>query len=121
MSRIRIVIILLAVSFCACSKKKDAAPSADIIIIGLTATVNPVKAFDTTVISMEAIGDSLQYNWKANHGKLKGSGKLIKYSACESCIGLNTITCTVSNNTGEVSDTIMIRVYSYWPKAFIRQ
>ena len=121
MGMIRIVIILFAVSFWACSKKKDAVPSADIKIISLTASVNPVKAFDTTVIVMEAVGDSLRYSWKANHGKLKGSGKVIKYSACESCIGLNTITCTVSNYTGEVSDTVMIRVYSYWPKAFIRK
>ena len=121
MSRISLLILLIALSLWACSKKKDATPSADIKIINLTATVNPVKAFDTTVITMEAVGDSLQYSWKANHGKLKGSGKVIKYSACESCIGLNTITCTVSNYTGEVSDTVMIRVYSYWPKAFIRQ
>lgn len=115
MNKIFVIFIVLSVSVIACSKKKDTMPSADIKILSLTATVNPVKAFDTTVITMEAIGDSLQYSWKANHGKLKGSGKEIKYSACESCIGLNTITCTVFNYTGEVSDTVMIRVYSYWP------
>ncbi|MCX6281257.1 MAG: hypothetical protein NTU51_04785 [Bacteroidetes bacterium] len=110
MSKIYFVLILLAVSLLACSKKKDSTPSADIKIISLTTSVNPVKVFDTAVITMEAVGDNLLYTWKANHGKLKGSGKIVKYSACYSCIGLNTITCTLSNSTGAVSDTVMIRV-----------
>jgi hypothetical protein len=114
MSKIYLFLILFSAGLLSCSEKKYAAPSADIRIISLTASVNPVKAWDTTVITMEATGDSLQYGWEANHGKLKGSGKTIKYSACQSCIGLNTITCRVFNHTGEVSDTIMIRVNSYY-------
>ena len=113
MKNIYIILVVITVSLWACSKKNDPNPSGDIKIISLTSTVNPVKAYDTTVITMEASGESLQYGWVANHGKLKGSGKTIKYSACQSCIGLNTITCRVFNNTGEVSDTIMIRVNSY--------
>jgi hypothetical protein len=94
----------------ACSKKENTNPSGDIKILSLTETVNPVVAYDTTVITVVATGENLQYGWVANHGKIKGSGSTIKYSACYSCIGLNTITCRVFNETGEVSDTIMIRV-----------
>jgi len=115
MNKICLLFILAITGLLACSEKKDSTPSAEIKITGLTATVNPVKAWDTTVITVEAVGNSLQYGWKVNHGKLKGSGKTIKYSACESCKGLNTITCTVFNDTGEVSDTIMIRVLSHYP------
>ena len=114
MNKAFILLILAAVSFCSCSKKSDSKPTGDIRIISLTASVNPVRAYDTTVISVEAIGDSLQYGWKANHGNIIGSGKIVKYSACQSCKGLNTITCRLFNYTGEVSDTIMIRVTSYF-------
>ena len=114
MKNIYLVLVVITVSLWACSKKNDSIPSAYIKIISLTATVKPVKVYDTTVITMEASGESLQYGWVANHGKLKGSGKTIKYSACQSCIGHNTITCRVFNDTGEVSDTIMIRVNSYY-------
>jgi hypothetical protein len=114
MYKIYFAFFLVVVSLGACSKKEQAKPSADIQIISLSASVNPVKAWDTTVITMEAAGDSLQYRWEANHGKLKGGGKTVKYSACQSCIGMNTITCRVFNHTGEVSDTVMIRVNSYY-------
>jgi hypothetical protein len=110
MKRIFIVLSIVAFGLWACSKKNDAAPSDSIKIISLTSTVNPVMAYDTTVITVEATGANLQYGWVANHGRIKGSGKTVKYSACISCIGHNTITCRVFNDTGEVSDTIMIRV-----------
>ena len=115
MKSVLIVLAIAIVSLWACSKKNGANPSPEIKIISLTANFNPVMAYDTTVITVEASGESLQYGWVVNHGKLKGSGKTIKYSACQSCIGLNTITCRVFNDTGEVSDNIMIRVTPYIP------
>ncbi len=94
----------------ACSKKDNTAPSTEISIVSLTASANPVMAYDTSVITVVATGSNLQYGWVVNHGKIKGSGSTVKYSACQSCIGLNTITCRVFNETGEVSDTVMVRV-----------
>jgi hypothetical protein len=114
MKRLFALIILITMMLWACSKKDENKPSDSIKIVSLTASLNPVRAWDTTVITVEAIGDSLQYGWKANHGNFKGSGKSIHYAAGECCVGLNTITCRVFNNTGEVSDTIMIRVTSYF-------
>lgn len=114
MNKIFILLILTIVSLWSCSKKNDNRPAGDIQIISLTASLNPVKAWDTTYITVEAVGDSLQYGWEANHGNFKGGGKSIRYAAGECCVGLNTITCRVFNNTGEVSDTIMIRVTSYF-------
>ncbi len=116
MKRIIIILTIVTFGFWACSKKNDATPSENIKIISLTSTVNPVMAYDTTVITVEATGENLQYGWVANHGRIKGSGKTVKYSACISCIGHNTITCRVFNETGEVSDTIMIRVTPWHPK-----
>ncbi len=115
MKRIFIILAIVIIGLWACSKKNDATPSDSIQIISLTSTVNPVMAYDTTVITVEATGANLQYGWVANHGRIKGSGKSVKYSACISCMGLNTITCRVFNDTGEVSDTIMIRVTPWHP------
>ena len=94
----------------ACSKKDELPQSGSIKIISLTVTKNPVMAYDTTTLSVVAQGENLQYGWSANHGKVYGSGSKVLYDACQSCAGLNTITCRVFNDTGEVRDTIMIRV-----------
>ena len=116
MKRIFIILAIVIFGFWGCSKKNDTTPSDSIKIISLTSTVNPVMAYDTTVITVEATGTNLQYGWVANHGRIKGSGKSVKYSACITCIGHNTITCRVFNDTGEVSDTIMIRVTPWHTK-----
>jgi len=116
MKRIFIVLAIVAFGFWACSKKNDATLSENIKIISLTSTLNPIMAYDTTVITVKATGENLQYGWVANHGRIKGSGKSVRYSACITCIGHNTITCRVFNDTGEVSDTIMIRVTPWHTK-----
>jgi|WetSurMetagenome_2_1015567.scaffolds.fasta_scaffold119002_3 hypothetical protein len=113
MKKAYVVMFLSVLMLWACSKKEQIKQSDSIKIVSLTATANPIIAWDTTVITVQATGDSLQYGWKANHGNFKGSGTSIKYAAGECCVGMNTITCRVFNNTGEVSDTIMIRVTSY--------
>lgn len=113
--RITILLVLL-IFIIACKKEKTDPPAGDIKIISLSTTFNPVKAWDTTLISVEATGSNVNYGWEANHGSIVGSGSQVKYAAGECCVGLNTITCRVFNDTGEVSDTIMIRVTSYfWP------
>lgn len=113
MKQIYLFILLGLTFFPACTKNDKTDQSSQIKIISLTATVNPVMAYDTSVITVVANGDNLQYGWVANHGKIKGSGTTVKYSACQSCIGLNTITCRVFNESGEVSDTVMVRVTPY--------
>ena len=110
MKHIHLVVLICLAMITACSKNDNPGPSSEIKIVSLTASANPVMAYDTSVITVVATGENLQYGWVANHGKIKGSGTTIKYSACQSCIGHNTITCRVFNETGEVSDTIMIRV-----------
>lgn len=114
MRTIFILLIALTIFAGSCSKEKTEITAGDIQIQGFSATLLKVKAWDTTVISMQATGSNLEYAWEANHGDIKGSGPTIKYAAGECCVGLNTITCRVFNNTGEVSDTIMIRVTSHY-------
>jgi hypothetical protein len=114
MNRIIILLIVAAGLVISCSKKNTEKSTGDIEIQSLTATLLKIKAWDTTLITMEATGSNLQYGWEANHGSITGNGKTVKYAAGECCVGLNTITCRVFNDTGEASDTIMIRVTSYY-------
>jgi hypothetical protein len=114
MRKIFFLLIIATVYLVSCSKDNSGKTPGDIQIQSLTATFRTVKAWDTTLITMEATGSNLQYAWEANHGDFKGSGKTIKYAAGECCVGLNTIKCRVFNDTGEASDTIMIRVTSYY-------
>jgi len=114
MNKTIILLILSTVLVFSCSKEKNQKTTGDIQIQSLTATLNQVEAWDTTLITMEATGSNLQYAWEANHGDFNGSGKTVKYAAGECCVGLNTIKCRVFNDTGEASDTIMIRVTTHY-------
>ncbi len=114
MNRMIILLVLSTLILVSCSKATTEKSAGDIRLQSLTATLNPIEAWDTTIITVEATGSNLQYGWEANHGDFRGSGKTIKYAAGECCVGLNTITCRVFNDTGEVSDTIMIRVTTHY-------
>lgn len=107
--------LLVIAIIAACEKEKDkGTPSDKIRIDSLTATFDTVKAWDTTTITCYAFGNSLEYAWECDHGNFNGSGPQIKYAAGQCCIGTNTITCTISNNTGFASKEIQIVVTSYY-------
>lgn len=106
--------IILVISACNKTNNEYQNTTDKIIIDSLTATFQTVKAWDTTTITCYARGDSLIYSWECDHGNFNGGGTQIKYAAGQCCIGINTIFCTVSNNTGEVSDEIKIEVTSYY-------
>ncbi|HEY9113547.1 MAG TPA: hypothetical protein VIN10_02540 [Bacteroidales bacterium] len=118
MRPIVITILAISLSIMACKKNNiDSVNTTDKIIIdSLTATFYTVKAWDTTTISCFARGDSLIYSWECDHGNFNGNGHQIRYAAGQCCIGINTITCAVSNNNGKVSKEIKIEVTSYYEK-----
>ncbi|MDP2236434.1 MAG: hypothetical protein Q8J88_08375 [Bacteroidales bacterium] len=110
------ILFLSLVVFMLFSCKKSEVPkkiSNEIEIISLDASFRTIKAWDTTSITVIAKGENLSYFWEANHGDIKGNGSQIKYAAGNCCVGLNTITCRVFNETGFVEDTIQIRVKHY--------
>ncbi len=109
------ILILVTILTISCEKAEiDQVVSDKIHIDSLTATFYTVKAWDSTLVKCYARGDSLTYSWEADHGNFNGSGTQIKYAAGECCVGLNTITCTISNETGHVSKDIQIEVTSYF-------
>jgi hypothetical protein len=116
MKTVVFVMISISLFFIACQKNDvDEVNTTDKISIdSLTATLYTVKAWDTTTISCFARGDSLVYSWECDHGNFNGSGTQIRYAAGECCVGINTISCAVSNKHGQVSEDIKIEVTSYF-------
>jgi hypothetical protein len=78
MNRIIILVIVSVAVLISCSKEKTEKSPGDIQIQSLLCTLNPIEAWDTTLITVVATGSDLQYGWEANHGDIKGSGKTIK-------------------------------------------
>jgi len=86
-------------------------------IDSLTAGNYSIKAFtDTTTIRVHYNDLGQDISWEADHGTLSGEGKEIIYFAGECCVGLNTITCTLTDSTGQISENIKIEVISYFNK-----
>jgi hypothetical protein len=116
-----ILLLAIGVLIFGCKKEDESPPDSPtdhVIIDSLTASFYTVKAWDTTTISCYARGENLVYAWECDHGNFNGSGTQIKYAAGQCCIGLNTITCTVSNDSAQVSRDIQIEVTTYfdWKK-----
>ncbi len=108
-------VIIISVS---CQKNDDIGENTTdkITIDSLVANYYTVIAWDTTTITCYATGDSLIYGWECDHGNFNGSGTQIRYAAGECCVGINTITCSISNRLGIVSESIKIEVTSYFQK-----
>jgi len=102
--------------FISCNKDEEQPVDTGAIkILSLTATDTVLKAWiDTTSITVVATGNNLSYEWECNHGTLHGSGSQVQYMAGECCVGLNTVTCRVYNDTSSVSKDINIRITSYF-------
>ncbi|HBG71300.1 MAG: hypothetical protein A2W93_01710 [Bacteroidetes bacterium GWF2_43_63] len=70
-----------------------------------------VVVWEEIDIKVYTRGSGLSYGWSTNHGTLIGEDSVtVRYWACPTCTGLNTIECKVSNEYGTVSDTVMIKV-----------
>lgn len=117
---IALVFISVLCSFYNCKKdenkdeKQIVTEIEGLAIDSIVTSRSSIKAFtDTANITVYATGDNLSFSWEADHGTLSGEGESVIYFAGQCCVGLNTITCTVANDTVEVQDTIKVNVTSY--------
>lgn len=112
-----IIAILIMALLASCDKKiEDSVVNTTdkIKILSISASTSTIRAYDTTTVTILAEGEDLSFRWEVDHGYIIGKGISVHYTAGECCVGLNTIKCTVSNMHGEVSDTIKVRVKSYF-------
>jgi hypothetical protein len=110
-------VLMLFLIFISCGNDQDddlPGATGQVRIDSITASLYSVKAWDTATITCYADGTDLVYTWECDHGNFNGQGFRIKYAAGECCVGINTITCIVGNETGHVSGSILIEVTSYF-------
>jgi hypothetical protein len=106
--------LVLAFLLFACNKEKDnpdVVSSDKLALDSLVATKQHIVTWEQISVKAYARGENLKYEWYSNHGSMMVFDSVtVLYWACSSCVGLNTIECTVSNEYGSISDTVMIQV-----------
>lgn len=108
------LISVLAFLTIACNKEAnnhEVNPSDKLALDSLVATEKHIVTWEEINVRAYARGENLKFEWYTNHGSMIATDSAtVLYWACPSCEGLNIIECTVSNEYGSVSDTVMIQV-----------
>jgi hypothetical protein len=111
------LLFLISISlfiFTSCKKEKKVEtvePTVNLAIDSLVASKTEIIVWEKITVKAFTKGENLTYLWQADHGSMIGKDSCaITYWACPSCVGLNTIKCTVTNDYGSVLDTIKINV-----------
>ncbi|MCX6230514.1 MAG: hypothetical protein NTZ33_03120 [Bacteroidetes bacterium] len=109
-----IVILIFSLASISCKKENNntnTKPSDNLAIDSLVASKRNIIVWEEIYITAYTKGQHLNFHWSTNHGSMQSTdSSTVKYWACPSCLGLNTVECKVSNEFGTVSDTIMINV-----------
>lgn len=67
-------------------------------ILNLTAAPDTIQVGATSRITVQASAtEGVQYRWQSDAGFFVGSGAEVQFGAASCCVGLRTITCTVSD------------------------
>ena len=108
------MMILLVILMFACNKEDDnpdVNPSDKLALDSLVATKKHIVTWEEITVKAYAHGENIKFEWYTNHGSMVALDSVtVLYWACPSCEGLNIIECTVSNEYGSISDTVMIQV-----------
>ena len=109
------LLVVICLFLLATSCKKDETvgpdPSDNLAIDSIVPEKRTIAVWEEIDIKVYTRGTGLSYFWSTNHGTLIGEDSVtVRYWACPTCTGLNTIECKVSNEYGTVSDTLMINV-----------
>ncbi len=107
-------LIMLSIAVSACRKEDELPPpdpTPNLALDSIVASKTNIIIYEEILITAYARGQNLTYQWKTNHGSMVGLDSVTaKYWACYSCIGDNVVECTVSNDYGAITDTIVIHV-----------
>ena len=102
-----------------CKKDDQTTPSADTTIptiLKLTSDKATIKygGEEPAIITCEATGGNCTYLWEVDLGDifvLNADGSQVRFTGSECCIGDKVITCTVSNDKGDASETVVVNIY----------
>jgi hypothetical protein len=109
-----VLTFLLAVTLFACKPAEEIDPNSEHpTIISLTSEKSEIKIGESTKITCEATGGNLEYEWSVLLGDIipaNESGSEVTYSGFECCSGEKTISCTVKNDKGTATDTLVVNI-----------
>lgn len=107
-------IILIGFLAVSCTKESPVNPNTtNPTIISLTTDKTSITVGEPATITCNAEGGELNYEWDVLLGDIipqNETGSVVKFSGAECCSGDKTISCTVSNDKGKASETIIITI-----------
>ena len=112
-----IMMIGVAVVSCQPSYMEDSedVETSTIQFRGITASRDSACMYDTIILTADAVGENLKYEWQRAKGSLvlvKGQPNKAYFWGCYTCLGRLTVSCTVSNDFGSYTKEIDVFV---WP------
>ena len=116
MKHILLTLIVIVFAFSSCKKDKDAAVGTAVPVIeSLTADKSEINTGgnDPAILTCVANGGGLEYLWEVDLGDifpLNNEGSQVRFTGSPCCIGEKTLTCTVSNDRGSATKTIIIEI-----------
>ena len=119
--KLNVVLFLLMVTIVSITgcKKKESTPDASTTspqIVSLTANKYQIMVGgeDPAILTCEASGGNIQYTWEVDLGDifpLNEVGSMVRFTGSDCCLGEKKIHCTVTNDKGSVSETIIITIF----------
>jgi len=118
--KLLIGIILLTVTILSCKKDTDTSDPGVVTtypeIIELKADKYEIKVGgeDPCILTCEASGGNLSYVWEVDLGDIfaiNEEGSQVRFTGSECCVGDKLIKCTVSNDLGSVTETVIVHIY----------
>jgi len=115
----QIILVILIIGLIGCSKKTNPPISVETtapVINSITAEKTKILygGGDPAIITCNAQGGNLKYVWQVDLGDimpLNGDHSKISFSGAACCVGDKTINCTVSNDKGSVTKSIIITIF----------
>lgn len=88
-----------------------------IVFEGITASRDSANMFDTIILTAVAKGENLQYKWQRAKGTLipfNDDPSKSYFWGCPTCIGDITVSCTVSNESGQYTKEKNLYIFPYF-------
>ncbi|MFW5755450.1 MAG: hypothetical protein ACOCWK_02535 [Tangfeifania sp.] len=106
-----LIVLMLSAGCNKQDEKPEPEPTVNLALDSLTATKKHIVVWEEITVRVYATGDNLDYKWETSSGSMLPIDSVtVRYWGCPSCVGENIIQCSVSNEFGTLSDTIVVQV-----------
>ena len=116
MRNLLIMSLLIFTIFSGCKEEEEIVNNENTtqpMINNISTTTTEIAIADAAVMICDATGGNLEYTWEVLLGDIipmNEDGSQVQFSGSECCIGEKEITCTVKNDKGEDTKTIIINI-----------